>query len=75
MTVTFHYAYRSRILGVDRNGRILAVFVTASVPILSRSNLDTFTLVQGGVFVFQDQAQIFLVTFFLTPFSYYYFCT
>ena len=47
-------------LSVDRNGKIQAVSVTVSVPILSGSDLDTFTLVKGKVSKFRDHFPIFL---------------
>ena len=70
VTVTFRYAYRSCVLGVDCNGRILAVSVTVLVPILSGSDPDRFTLVRGGISDLQYQTRIFLTTLSLTPFSY-----
>ena len=45
VTVTFRYAYCLRVLGIDRNGRIITVCVTVTLPILSRSDLDVFTLI------------------------------
>ena len=80
VAIMFHCAYRysghhAFSWSVDCNGKIQAVSITVSVPIISELDPDTFTLARGEVSIFRDGFQIFLEIFSLTSLSYFCFHT
>ena len=71
VAVMFYYTCRwsyALSWSVDCNGKIWPVSVIVLVPILSRLDSDTFTLVSEKVPNFQDHFPIFLAMFFLNLF-------